>query len=261
MKYFVALSIPLFVGLLLITSCRKVIDVDLKDTDPAMVIEANYSAEDSTVRVLVSKTTSFFDNTESLVNDALITITNQSGGVQTIPFIGDGAYELTGYVPEFNTTYTITVSQGGEMYTSSAYLHSAIQQEPIVYEFIEEGFFGGEGGYLAYVSFNDPIQEGDYILVEYTRNDTLGDSFQNDDALTNGNLVSIPLFSEFFQLGDTVEIELRTIDKKVFKYNNELDGAANTGSAAPANPTFQWTNRALGYFSAHSSSRQSIVIQ
>ncbi len=253
--------LAIILGTALITSCRKVIDVNLNETDPVTVIEANYSAEDSTVRVLVSKTTSYFDNTTNMVNDALITITDQAGGVQTIPLVSNGLYELTGYVPQFNTTYTITVSQGGEMYTATAYLHDAIPQEPIFYEYIEEGFFGGEGGYLAYVSYNDPIQEGDYFFVEYTRNDTLGGSFQNDDLLTNGNLVNVPLFQEFFKLGDTVEIELRTIDKKVFKYNTEIEGATDTGGAAPANPTYQWTNRALGYFSAHASSRQSVVIQ
>lgn len=249
-------------GIAAISSCQKVIDVDLNDSDPILVIEAVYTTEDSTVRVQVTKTSNYFDNSNApSIDNALITIIDQSGSVQTIPSVGNGKYELTNYAPTFDSNYTIAVTHDGVVYTSTTVLHSVIPQLPIFYVYEQSGFFGGPGGYLAFLNYNDPVAEGDHIYAKYWRNDTLVDDFQTDDALTNGNLVQIPLFATFFDIGDTVDVEMRTIDEKVYDYFEELDGASDPSSAAPANPTYQWTNNALGYFTAYGVSRQEVVIQ
>lgn len=249
-------------GISIITSCQKVIDVDLNDANPKLVIEAVYTAEDSTVHVEITKTSNYFDNSIApTIDNALITIMDESGSVQTIPSIGSGKYELTGYSPSFDSNYTITVTYEGTVYTSTTTLHTVIPQQSIIYTFEQSGFFGGPGGYLCYLTYMDPPEEDNYIAIKYWENDTLVSEFQTSDELTNGNLVQIPLFEKFFDLGDTIEVEMRTIDKKIYDYFDELDGASNPSSAAPANPTYQWTNNALGYFSAYGVSRQEVIIQ
>ena len=40
--------------ILILISCQKVINVDLNEADPNIVIEGIYTAEDSTVRVTIS---------------------------------------------------------------------------------------------------------------------------------------------------------------------------------------------------------------
>ncbi len=261
MKY-----LALILGIITFASCQKAIDVDLNEADPVTVIEANYTAEDSTVRVLVTKTSNFFSGeSEPTVNDAVVTITDQAGNSQLVPFTSQGWYILSNYIPAYGTTYTMTVLSNGVTYTAACEMRPLIPQEAILYDFFEAGPFSGDGGYIVALSYLDPAPEGDFISAVLSKNgELLGDLNElilDDDQLTNGNLVARPLFVELFDLGDTVEIEMRTIDEKIFDYYTELISLTDPNSAAPANPGYQWENRALGYFSAYPSSRQSVIIQ
>lgn len=252
---------------LTILSCQKVIDVDLNEANPVVVIEANYSAEDSTVRVRITRTSNYFDNSASPeVNNAVVTITDGSGNTASVNFIASGNYILSNYIPQFNTNYTLSVLIDGQTYTAQCTLHDPVSLFPIQYDYFD-GFFGAEGGYVPFVVFEDPAGESNYYSIILSRNDTtynkLDDIFTQDDQLTDGNTVARPLFlSNFYQLDDSVHMELRTIDKKIYDYINEAQSiSGGQNSAAPGNPTNNWTNGALGYFNAYSSSRQSIIIQ
>lgn len=260
MKLFIALII----GTLVVSSCTKVIDVNLNEANTVLVIEANYRAEDSTVNVLVTQTSNYFSNDpQPLINDAIVTITDYLGNVTSIPFIANGNYELTSYIPVFGTAYTISVVHGGITYTSSSTMNSPISQNPVFYEFTE-GFFGSGSGYLVYLSYLDPVVEGDYTMAYLTingeLNSELSDIILSDDKLSNGNLIVRPLFQDLYEVDDTVHIELRTVSKDFYGYFTELQSLTDPSSAAPANPDYQWTNNALGYFSAYSSSREETVI-
>ncbi len=76
-------------------SCQKEIDVDLNDADPKVVIEANYIGTDSLVRVRVTQTSSYFDSNPSpVIDNAEVSIIDQSGTPMDIPSTGNGYYEL-----------------------------------------------------------------------------------------------------------------------------------------------------------------------
>ena len=62
---------------------------------------------------------------------------------------------------------------------------------------------------------------------------------------------------EEFKSGDTITVEMQTIDEPAYLYFNTLRRALARstggpfGSTSPAIPTTNWTNNALGYFSAY----------
>ncbi|MFT5778728.1 MAG: hypothetical protein ACI837_001684 [Crocinitomicaceae bacterium] len=253
-----------FIGLMTIISCTKVIDIDLNEANSIVVIEANYAAEDSTVRVLVTQTTSYFNNeTPPTINNAAITIIDHLGNSTVVPFVSEGKYELTNYIPLYDTEYVLNVSYDGTIYSATSEMRTPIVQMPIYYEYTE-GFFGSKAGYLAYLSYLDPVASQDHIMAILSKNGKpktkLDQLTLADDQLTNGNTIVRPLFAKIFNLGDTVGVELRTIDRDVYHYYIELQSLTDPNSAAPANPTFQWTNKALGYFSAYGNSRQEVVV-
>lgn len=259
-KLLIALSLILLAG-----SCQKVIDVDLNNADPKIVIEANYNGTDSTVVVKVSYTSSFFDEfNQNTVDNAVVTITDGNGISTGIPSVGSGKYELANYIPTLGMTYTISVHHDGTSYSATSKLNTPLTMlEPTV-EFFEQGFFGEEGGYFVYFTFNDPVGQGNYYNVIYRANDTLYNKVQNfilgDDVFTDGNLIERPIF-DYFEVGDSISFELQAIDKKVFDYYTELQTiAGGQSSAAPANPYFFWSNQGLGYFSAYYSSENGIKI-
>jgi len=253
--------------LVVLSSCTKVIDVDLNDADPKFVMEANYTAEDSTVRVQLSLTTSYFDNDpQTSVNNLVVIITDYLGNPTQVPFIGNGSYELTNYIPVFDTDYTMTVQHNGITYTAVSRMNPPVALLPIEYEYYPP-FFGLDAGYITFLRFNDPANiQNQYIItmsLNHIEEANLTDLFLQNDDYSDGNLVERPLFrSDPFQIGDTVGIELRSVDKSVYDYFSEiLSIAGGQSSAAPANPKSNWDNKGLGYFSTYSNSRMEVVIE
>jgi len=253
--------------IVLAASCQKVIDVDLNESNKNIIIEGNFTAADSTVRVTVSLTSSYFDSEVSpLVDNAIVTMIDGNGASTLIPSIGNGQYELANYIPNYGTTYTLEVVYEGVSYKAECALPTPVQLEPITYQYFE-GFFGSDPGYAAFLNFNDPAGQEDFYQIILGLNGTtfskIDQIFTQDDVLTDGNLVQRPLFADdFFQLDDTVYMELRTVSRAVYDYTNELQSiSGGSNSAAPGNPTTNWDNGALGYFNAYGTSIQTVVIQ
>lgn len=258
--YLIAITTTLF-------SCQKVIDVDLNEANPTPVFEAIYSAEDSTVYVQLSLTSSYFNSDPSTsIDAAVVNIIDGTGASSIVPSIGNGMYVLENYAPNFNTTYTMSVVYNGTTYEAESDLPDSVSLEEITYEYFP-GFFGSDPGYLINMNFQDPLGLGNYYAAVLTVNGeefgALTDLITQDDQLTDGNLVSRPLFTdELPQIGDTVGLELRSIDEDIYYYINETQSiAGGNASAAPANPTTNWNNNALGYFAAYSNTRTWTIIQ
>lgn len=252
---------------LLASSCQKVIDVDLNEANQTIVIEGNYTGEDSTVRVSVTLTSSYFNNDPSpTVDNAVVTITDQNGATTVIPSIGNGLYELTGYAPDYGTRYTLSVVSDGQTYNAGCLMPAPVQLDPITYQYLD-GFFGADPGYVSILNFQDPANTTDFYQIVITENQTSFDRIDQiqtqDDALTNGNYIQRPLFlSDLSQLGDTISYEFRTVDEVIFDYTFQAaDIAGGSNSAAPGNPITNWDNGALGYFNAYGVSRDTVVIQ
>ncbi len=249
----------------LITSCQKVIDVDLNDANPVPVLEANYFANDSTLRLQANFTSNYFgSDAPQSIDNALVTIVDQFGAMTTVPFMSNGYYELSGYAPQFNTTYTLSLTHNGTTYTSSCFLPDTITQLEPTYDFLPNGFFGSGPGYFLNLRYDDPAGLGDHTMAIYTYNDTVafgvGEYMLNDDQLIDGNTLERPFPGRFFLQGDSVVIDLRTIDPKVSEYYEQLTALSDPNSAAPANPDVLWTNDALGYFNCYGSSYRTILL-
>jgi len=116
-----------------------------------------------------------------------------------------------------------------------------------------------------FFKFQDPIGQGNYYNVIFKANDTLYNKAEElilgDDDLTDGNLIERPIFQDYYDVGDTISFELQAINKNVYDYYSELQTiAGGQSSAAPANPTYYWSNKALGYFSAYYYTKNGIKI-
>ncbi|HIP33073.1 MAG TPA: DUF4249 domain-containing protein [Crocinitomicaceae bacterium] len=254
-------------AIIIVASCQKVIDVDLNDANPKVVIEANYTAEDSTVLLKLSLTTSYFEpSTPSTLNGAIVNIIDGNGIATPLVSIGNGEYELTAYVPAFNTTYKMTVLYDGTTYTATSLLPNIVPLSPITYEF-SPGFFGFGEGYFVNEIYDDPAGVPNFYLAILSKNgrerNKVTDFIMGDDRLSDGNPVTRPLFIDtLFSIGDTIDLELQSIDEKIFDYYSEIQSIAGSGqaTAAPSNPISVWNNDALGYFSAYGNSRQTVII-
>jgi hypothetical protein len=248
---------------LLVISCQKEIDVDLNSADPKLVIEANYTAEDSTVRVMITLSTNYFELSDApTIDNAVVTIADHLGNVSSVNSLGNGVFELSNYIPIYNTTYTMNVSYDGVNYVAECDMKSPVALENITFDYYPS-FFGSQPGYASNLRYYDPVDTVNHYIAILTRNGVTSDSVPNfilqDDLLTDGNLVERPLFvNPLYETGDVIGIELRSIDQDIYYYYDELlTIAGGQSSAAPANPESNWSNKALGYFSAYSNSRKN----
>jgi hypothetical protein len=102
----------------------------------------------------------------------------------------------------------------------------------------------------------------------------LGGFYIYEDRLTDGNYIdySLLLKSEQSKIktGDEITVELLSIDETAFDYyktansinaSGSAHGGPSSTSAAPTNPVSNWSNKALGFFTAYTISKDSIIIK
>lgn len=243
------------------TSCEKVIDVDLNDSDPKLVVEGQI-ADNGTGWVALQRSVNFDeDNNFPAVTDAQVTITDSEGNTELLQQALDGLYVTNTVTGVPGRTYTVDITIGDESYTSIATMPAPIEIDTIEFK---SGFFPGSK--IIDITFQDiPGVDNYYLMLQYRGDGLAGDASYpiGNDQLVDGDEITFNFFwqEEDLQAGDTLTYELYTIDKGVFEYFrtlNQLLGASN--SASPANPISNFTNSPLGYFSAHSVRRKYIVL-
>jgi hypothetical protein len=258
---------------ILSTSCEKIIDVDLNEANPVPVFEAVLE-NDSTCYVKASLTSSYYDNSTSpFITNAVMTVTDQLGATETLSHEGDGIYRGSSIIGTIGNTYTLNINVDGAIYTASSTMPPLTSIDSCTVQ--DRGsFFGGGGGpagpteYFVYVNYKDPVNLTNYYAVQTTYYDSVEVGYTTDyriadDELSNG--IDTRTFTTFtgFKTGDTLNIELASIDQPTHLYFKTLQDAisgAGFASAAPGNPTTNFSEGALGYFSAWSKDEVEFIV-
>ncbi len=254
----------------LLSSCQKVIDVNLNDADPQYVIEAPMFEGVHDFKVHITKTTSYFDNENpTAVDGAVITLKDPNSSTITLTPQGMGWYQISNFNAIPMTTYQLDVFIDGKSFTANSSMPFRTSIDSLTTR--EFGGFGppnpDAGTELLLVHLKDSVNVKNYYRVIITKNDTLLNKpihyYIFDDMVRDGLQIDAPIFTSIFKKGDKVDVELLGMDAEVYDYfttlSEVLSGDANTG-AAPANPNSNFSNGALGYFAAYSSSKMSITI-
>jgi len=255
-----------FLVLVGITSCQKVIDVDVSEMEGKIIIEGNYDATNEIVEVIISETKNVFGTSQFVFLDgAQVEIENQNGETEQLTALGNGKYLLTDYAPEFLSTYNITVNYDGESYSSSAFLPEVVPIDTVV-SIYDEGSLFAEEGYVVFFGFEDPVGPNFYRAMRIVNEDTIteqGEQFIFDDSFSEGNYQQVPFFSSRYEVEDTITVELRSYSEDAYKFYIDLYGIAGDDgqSAAPANPTSSWTNGAFGHFAAWGFDRRTVIVE
>lgn len=258
----------LYIVLLLFASfsCEKVIDLEVNDAEPQLVIEANYDAVKEEVKVYITKTKNIFSASDfPVITGAEVEIVDQGNNVSTLVDQGNGEYLLQNYTPIYGSAYTMRVLVEGETYEASDILPTVVPIDSLSQDFQEESLFGEEG-YVVFTNFTDPQSENFYRANRIVNGDSLndlGEQFIFDDGFSNGNSQAVPFFSTRHQVGDSIVVQFISYSKNSFDYYDQLfEIAGESGqSAAPSNPEYSWSNKALGHFATYGYDIDTIVIQ
>ena len=149
-------------------SCEDVVDVDLNNSEPKLVIDASIKWEKGTTgneqTIRLTTTGDYFNNAVPVANGAIVTITDSSNTIYT--FIEDGTtgnYKCTNFNPVINETYTLSVTYKGQTYTSIDKLYAV----PTITTIEQDN--GGITGNEIELKFNfqDNGAEENFYLEEY----------------------------------------------------------------------------------------------
>lgn len=251
-------------------SCRKVIDVDIKNAEPKYVVEAIVSDSTGKTKVLLSATKNISESNDFPgISGATVTITDNTGIVTTLTETTAGRYEAAGFTGEPGKTYSLQVNFSGEIFTASSTMPQKIHMDTL---FTSSEILFGETRKLANIAYQDPPGKGNcYRYVQYINGKKTKPIFVNNDDYSDGKYVETKLWylvdddenkDEEIKSGDTVRIDMLCIDPAVYKYWFSIFQSAtgNSQSASPANPVTNIKGGALGYFSAQTMQTRSVVV-
>ncbi|MDR2284523.1 MAG: DUF4249 domain-containing protein, partial [Sphingobacterium sp.] len=245
---------------LLLVSCEDLIEVDLNSANPKIVIEADLNDLSNRQIIRVSRTVDFNSPVSSeAITGAKVLVADSKGKVFDFVDKGDGLYVKEGFKPVVGLTYNLTVNVGEETYQSSTKMYPFVPVDSIAVK--EETVFN-KTYYFVVLKFNDPIDIPNYYKYDIAINEK-GFKFANayDDKFNDGLYVSHEVADKdnSIELGDSVVVRRQCVAKEVYTYWNQIQ-MLNPGSAAPANPTSNLSNGALGYFSVSSAKEYGVKI-
>jgi Domain of unknown function (DUF4249) len=254
---------------LAITSCTKIINVDLNSTDPKVIIEADITDQTGGYQVKITKTVNFSDaNNFPAVKGAVVTISDNTGATQTLTETITGLYTLKDAKGVSEKTYSLKVVAEGKTYTATSTMPKAVEFLGVN---IQESPFQRPNSttkeYTYFPSFFDPADaQNNYLFILSTKG-IRDKGFENifNDNIINGVRNQRPVRgSDDFKVNskDTITVEMQCIDKGVYDYYYSLNqiSSNNGNSATPANPVSNILGGALGYFSAHTVRKATAII-
>lgn len=251
--------ILIFTGLLIFfSSCTKVVTIELEDPNPKLVVESIISDQIQPYSVKLTMTAPYFDETNPVVADALVYISDDLGNMDTLIYNGNGYYVSNGNrQTQQGQTYYLKVIHDGNTYEAQSRVPDYKMNVDSVSVIYEEATAFSEAGYNVILNGQENASTVDFVRFQFYKNDTLQTNpfkyFISDDIYVNGSYI-IAQVPYNYQSGDTARVEVQSIDRNYYKFLYTLSTQAqNTGGpfdTAPANPPTNLNNGALGYFAA-----------
>lgn len=258
--------IILIASLVAFSSCEKVINIDLKKASPRLVIEGMVDDSGNPAEVNISSSAVFsVNNNYPKVSGAVVKITDNLGSEFSLTETATGIYTNNALTGVIGRTYHLSVMLDGKTYTAASTIPRKAKLDSLL---VDNNPFGGDiaGGdaekwigvvYRDLVGYGDNVQVVQTINGKEDRLTHVADDFYSDGGLTT---FLIPTGKIKIKAGDMVTEELRFIDKYAFRYLTGIQSLAD-GNTIPENPESNISGNVLGYFSAHTSQKKTIIIR
>ncbi len=252
------------------TTEPEIIDIPLDDSNPKLVVEGLITNQPGPYYVKLSLSTSYYNTGGTpKVNDATVIITDNTGRRETLTRAPgqDGVYRTRNLRGVVGNTYYLTINYKGQEYKAESLLPTGITLDKLTYAFVPQRGFLSEG-YYVFMYGREPKPERNYYRWYLYRNDTLnngrGDIFVEDDQFYPEEVDSL-MYTQRFNEGDRVKIEVHSLTKEAAEYYTGLANVLNNDggliSSPPKNPKGNISNGALGIFRASKVSTAQVEIK
>ncbi|QED36356.1 DUF4249 domain-containing protein [Antarcticibacterium arcticum] len=240
-----------------ILGCEEVVQVDLEESEPRLVIDASLLRDkenpSSMQTIRLTTTAPFFEDRSIPAKEATVLVRDSSGREYIFDEIESGYYRNNNLYLSFDRTYELEILYEGELYTASENLIPVASLENV--EQTTGGGFTGDNIELK-VFYTDPVEERNYYLFRLLHEDLSLQIY--DDEFTNGNRTFAYFSDEDLRPGDEVRFEVQGMSRRFYEYMFILRSQAGSGGGPfQTQPTTvrgnvinvtNPQNYALGYF-------------
>ena len=254
----------LFILPLILYACTKVINVNLNDAAPQIVVEGIITNTPGPYQVQITKTVNFdASNSFPPVSGAIVKISDNGGIIQDV---------LTESSPGIYTTHTIqgipghtyqlNITVGTQTYSATSTMPQPVTLDSISFQHtsrVNKIDINTVPNYL------DPINiKNYYSFTQYVNSRRIKNTNVFDDRLSDGRYINVALRTDstYINIGDTVLLKMNCIDKATYDYFYtfaQVAGNNNFQSASPSNPISNISNNALGYFAAYTTQSKKAI--
>ena len=256
-------------------SCEKVIDINLNEAEPRLVVEGGIILNSGPYAVRLTTSGDFFTGEGiGYVSDAKVQITGSDGQSEELTNTGSGIYLSKNIVAKPHIGYTVNINYNNKQYTASDTLPEQINIIKLDYS-ISDLVNGGPNGdkeeydnrYDIFCSFKDSAETKNYYMLQIKVNgeDIEGRRKYNllSDEHVNGQTVNYPFFGIGANYNDTISIVLSAVGKATYDYFRTLNDAVSQGGmgSTPYNPISNVSNNALGYFGTFTFDEKSFIVK
>jgi hypothetical protein len=264
--------------------CQEIIDLDLDQSEPRLVIEGKITDKNAVQRIKVSQSLNYYDTAAMTpVSNAEINLLDANNNIikEFIYNQQDSQYQTFDSVTlDVGAEYKLQILVNDELLEAKGKILENPTLDSIYYlsdqelQDLNQPVFGE--GYFMFVSGKLNNSGIEYFKLDVTVNDTLRNSRSN---LSNSILTSEFFGNEFvalpipgtFEVEDTVRLELYTLNEDVYQYYvefiNLLFNDGGVFSPPPVNPDTNIKNITnpenlpLGFIQFSSVQQRSIIIE
>jgi hypothetical protein len=253
----------------ILSSCEKVVDLDLRNDTGELVIEAGINDQPGVQTIRLSDNVPFSTtNTYPPVTGAVVNISDNNGNNYVFTESAAGVYTTKAIAGISEQKYQLSVTTKDGTFTASSTMPSVVKLDSITSR--KDIFESDEDNRIISVHYQDPAAvSNQYRFVVHINDVLVKRVLVNDDQFSDGRNITFDL--EFddddtkVSPGDKVTVEMQCVDKPVFTYWYSLAAQQSSdgpgGSVTPSNPPTNIQPKALGYFSAHTTETKTIIIK
>ena len=274
MKYFSALL--LFALTISLFSCEDVIEVEVQNTTPMLVIDAQFNmyTKEQQLRleggVRLSFSANYFDEELPVVKDALVTITHLNSGLE-YPLLFDESIGMfvpdkIDFLTDFNSKYELSVLHQGQAYTGS----TVFVPVPPILKAVQgtKTLFSGDETEII-LSFQDFSEREDFYLYDFGQEiyRPIEDRFFQGEEFVFSHFYS----SDEVKVGDLITIKAHGVEEQYYNYFNLIltltDSNGGPFQSLPASSrgnilnVTQPYNYPLGYFLISESHQVQLLVE
>jgi hypothetical protein len=253
---------------LLIISCEEVINIELKSTSPVIVAEGLIE-KDSSGWIKLSYTTDYFNNQNPIfVENAFVQLKDDHNNSEIYTYHGNGLYRGTTLKGHANRVYILSIAGPDFNAYATSNLFAPVKIYSVNFELLNLQRPGElKKLYSARIKFSDDLLTENFYMVKFWKNgapDNNGYTLIRDSYYNSVDTIEYSSWRNTFELGDTVNIRLYSIDKNSFAYYSQLNDISESGmggSSTPYNPKSNFGLEILGHFGAHSFTSETAIVK